>query len=463
MYKVYSDGHLIHSDTLESLKISNPKVDLEVNKTGSFEFTVYPQHPHYNRIHKLKSIITVYQDDFLLFRGRVLNDEQGFYDEKMVYCEGDMAFLIDSIVRPYDYSGSISGFLQMLIDNHNSQVGEEKQFALGNVTVTDPNNTIARSDSEYTSTLDVVQKKLVEMLGGYIVIRHEEKAYIDYLQDFTKISTQKVEFAKNLLDLKRTMNGDEVVTALIPLGAKTGDDRLTVASVNNGLDYIYDAEAVEEYGWIWATQTWDDVKEASNLLKKAQSYLASVIRIPTTIELDAADLAFLEDGIESFHLGTYVRVTTKPHSIDQNFLVTKLSITLFQPESIKLTLGGVKQSFTSQASKVTFIKGNDGRDGEDAVVLRIDSSRGTVFKNSQITTTLTVAIYYGEKRITNKSELSEVFGAGAYLEWSWQRMDESAFGVISASDSRIKDNGFTFVLTPSDIDTKATFMCKLIV
>jgi hypothetical protein len=41
-------------------------------------------------------------------------------------------------------------------------------------------------------------------------------------------------------------------------------------------------------------------------------------------------------------------------------------------------------------------------------------------------------------------------------------MDDQAFGVISASDSRIRDDGFSLVLTPVDVDTKATFQCKLI-
>ena len=112
---------------------------------------------------------------------------------------------------------------------------------------------------------------------------------------------------------------------------------------------------------------------------------------------------------------------------------------------------------------VEMLTGGDGKDGKDAAVLRIDSSRGTVFKNNQIKTTLAVVIYFGENRITNKAELTESFGASAYLEWSWQRMDENTFGVISASDSRIRDHGFSLDLTPEDVDTKATFMCKLII
>ncbi len=104
-----------------------------------------------------------------------------------------------------------------------------------------------------------------------------------------------------------------------------------------------------------------------------------------------------------------------------------------------------------------------GADGEDATVLRIDSSRGTVFKNNQVSTVLSVAIYHGPDRITDTAGLARVFGPGAYLQWRWQRMGEDHYGIISSDDSRIGDGGFTFTLSPADVDTKVTFMCELIV
>ena len=59
--------------------------------------------------------------------------------------------------------------------------------------------------------------------------------------------------------------------------------------------------------------------------------------------------------------------------------------------------------------------------------------------------------------------MKEVFGSGAYLQWYWQRLDDESFGILSNSDSRFMDEGFSFVLSPEDVDTKVTFMCELIV
>lgn len=352
MYHVYCDNFLLYDDQLEGYKIFNPKAQLELNKISQFDFTIYNDHPSFNHLHRLKSIILVYQEGYLMFRGRILNDEQGFYNEKQVTCESEIAFLVDSIQRPYDFTGTPAELFTLFINNHNAQVDAEHQFKVGNITVTDPNDYISRADSNYLNTLESIQKKLIESLGGYIWFRHEaDGVYIDYLQELNLLSPQTIEFGKNLLDMKRETNGEEIATAIIPLGAKLegSENRLTIADVNNGLDYVYDQEAVDAYGWIFKAQTWDDVTEAANLLARGKAALNEQKQMFYTVELSAADLATVDSMVESFHLGTYVRVTTNPHSIDQLFLVSKLSINLLQPASNKLTLGATIQTMTERA------------------------------------------------------------------------------------------------------------------
>lgn len=379
MYKVYSDDYLLYDPEYESLKIFSPKINLELNKTGSFDFLIYPEHPYFNKLEKLRSIIKVYQDDYLIFRGRILNDQQGFYNEKQVTCEGELAFLCDSIQRPYDFmSGdkhtTVEELFTFFIENHNSQVGAEKQFKVGRITVTDPNNYIVRSDSTYLNTWDSINKKLIEHNGGYLWIRHEPDGnYIDYLEDFNVISNQTIEFGKNLLDFDKIMKGEDIATAIIPLGAKQkteqggeseqaeGEEteiRLTIADLPDEEtedicklgDYVYSKEAVEKYGWIFKTKTWDDVTIDTNLLSHAKKFLSETINQSVTIELSGFDLAALNKDISGFKLGTYIKVRSNPQNINSNFLVKKLSIELTNPGSNKLTLGITYLTFTEQTT-----------------------------------------------------------------------------------------------------------------
>jgi len=470
MYRVYCDGLLLYHSKLENMKIINPSIELETNKTGSFTFALYPDHPYYWLIRKLKSIITVFQDDYLLFRGRVLDEEIGWHNERKVSCEGELAFLLDSIQRPYDFTGSVRDFLQMLLDIHNSQVDVDKQFTLGNVTVTDPNDYIVRSDIDHTTTWDVIQKKLLDLLGGYIIVRHEGGMhYLDYLSSINVLSPQKIRFGRNLLDLKRLRKGADIATVMIPLGAKLKDEegkdtdkRLTIESVNGGVDYLMDSDAVAQYGKIVKTVIFDDVTEPQNLLTKGKAQLAASVNLPESIELTAADLAATGQNVASFHVATMVEAESEPHGLNQRILVSKLSLKLLEPGANKMTLGGVLDTFTAKTSKNTSVIGKDGRNGQDAVTLRIDSSRGTVFKNSAVSTVLNVVIFKGGKTITDAASMRAEFGSNAHLEWQWQRMGEATFGTILSTDSRITNEGFALSLTPSDVDTKVVFKCQLV-
>ena len=121
----------------------------------------------------------------------------------------------------------------------------------------------------------------------------------------------------------------------------------------------------------------------------------------------------------------------------------------------------VKTAERQAADKAELRQAIDGVEG--TTLLHIESSRGTLFKHSEVSTVLRVVLYRGGERITSAADMRAAFGAGAYLQWSWQRPGEEAYGLISASDSRLSDEGFTFTLSPADVDTKVTFACRLIV
>ena len=100
---------------------------------------------------------------------------------------------------------------------------------------------------------------------------------------------------------------------------------------------------------------------------------------------------------------------------------------------------------------------------ETTTLLQLESSNGLVFKENQVNTVLSVAIYRGTDRITDMTTLKSKMGNNVRLQWKWKRINDSDYGVISSSDSRISNEGFTFTLSPADVDTKVTFLCELII
>lgn len=128
---------------------------------------------------------------------------------------------------------------------------------------------------------------------------------------------------------------------------------------------------------------------------------------------------------------------------------------------VKVTYGNGVVEYTPGEDGVC-ISGGSGSDGEDATVVRIDSSRGTVFKNNAVETVLTVTVQKGPKIITDIATLKEEYGVSARIEWLWQRIGETTFKTILSTDSRITNDGFTFTISAADVDTKVVFECQLI-
>lgn len=135
MYTIYVDDQLLYSPLLanQGHAILSPKLTLELNKAGSLTFLLPPNNVQYDNIKKLKSVITVYQDNEEIFRGRVLHDTRDFHNRKDVYCEGELSFLLDSIHRPASYESgtTLYSIFKDIIEDHNWSVDKFKQFTPG--------------------------------------------------------------------------------------------------------------------------------------------------------------------------------------------------------------------------------------------------------------------------------------------------------------------------------------------
>lgn len=100
-------------------------------------------------------------------------------------------------------------------------------------------------------------------------------------------------------------------------------------------------------------------------------------------------------------------------------------------------------------------------DGKDALVLKIDSSNGYIFKNTGVSTTMTVQIFVAGEIIDTSQKMYNYFGDKAKILWEVKHIKETDFTALDPADSRLTDNGFILTLTSNDINEKATFRCFL--
>ncbi len=448
MYKIFADDVLIYDSNLEDYVITKGKITLESNKSGSFVFTIYSNHPYYNRIQKLKTIIRVYKNDRLVFRGRVITDGIGFFRDKTFTCEGELSFLLDSIQRPYTFTGSPADLLTQFITAHNLQVDEAKQFRIGEITVTDDNNYINRSNSAYDDTLTNINDHLVKTHEGYLHITRDADGapVLNWFKDYPYISDQTIEFGENLLDFVKTNSAEEIASAIIPLGAKIGEGeeetRLTIETVNGGIDYVYDELAVQTYGWIFKVVEWDDVTEPENLLRKAQAYLKTAINQNITIELKAIDLSLMDHSMDSFKLGDYIHIISRPHGLDDRLVLKKQTLDLLKPDNDTITLGYTYSSFTDRSLE------SDTQNG--SIVKRIETIEKNYVVNTIVAseiealqslinqTSSSITSEVSSNYVTNDTLTSQLSTVLTQLNDSFEFMFKSLETTVSGNDAEYR-------------------------
>lgn len=359
MYTIIVDSTLIYSPALieDGYYVVQPRLNMELNLASVLEFKLPPDAIGYDKINKLKSTLRVYNDGVRIFRGRCTSDEMTMLKQKNIYCEGNLAFLKDSIVRPYSFTGTIKQYLTFLLNGHNNQVNYSKRFRIGEVNVADDSATITRVSGTYSSTFEEVKEQLLDKLGGYLIPRYEiengaEVEYLDYLSDSGGQNSQVIEFGNNLLDFSQKLDGSEIFTRLVPLGTSLGtkgglERRLTIASVNGGRDYLEDATGMERFGPITKSMVWNDVKDASILKAKGQRALASGANIVPQIELSAIDMHLLNVDMDAIKLGEYNRVVSAPHGVDAWFQCTRMTLDFENPERSLYSFGVAPKTLTS--------------------------------------------------------------------------------------------------------------------
>lgn len=404
MIRVYADDLLVYAPELPKYALIDLRATVSATTSGTATIVMPPNHPALEWFTAYKTVVTIYRNNVLLFRGRALYEATDVYNCKTITCEGERGFLNDTVIRPYLYQDSPEAIFSALITEHNAQVIDQaKRFTVGTVTAQDSNDYVRLESGTAERTADVLAK-LVERVGGYIVFTTNEtgERVINWYADPGYRSGQVIEFGSNLIDYSSTGAGSDMATVIIPYGAadeETGE-RITIKSVNDGLDYIQDDEAVALRGFIAQAVYWDDVTEPPNLLRKAKEALATKKNIITSLSLSTVDLSAMDKSIDTFRVLDLVRVRSVPHGLDTDFLLTDRSYDLLRPENDTVVLG----------KQVTTLTGSDVA-GDREIVRQVENNRTDYSREIEAARTqLTSKMEQTEQKILQ--EVAETYTTG---------------------------------------------------
>lgn len=361
MYTIYSGESVLHHPFSESkfdTQSESAILEEELNAHGTLTLALWN-----SRGLALRAPVTVYDDDGMRWRGRVLDIQGGLTGgKKSIVCEGALAALCDTILKPFAFRGTRADFFRAIITNHNNSLpqGDERRFTVGNV---DGADSIYRSSETAMSSWEAITSRLIENPGGYVYLSGPNLDTINYTDDFSDVSNQAIHFGENIIDLVQTESAAEIVTALDAYGAQVDEpqgeptgaglvfwdgDRLHLSG------YVTLPAAIEKWGWIYGTAVFEDCDTISALEAAAGAWVTNNFRQHIeSLEVTAADLSEKDPSIDKLNVGVYVHTICEPLNIDLLMLCVQKTTDLIKGIQTRVSIGHAPVSLSGIIGGIT--------------------------------------------------------------------------------------------------------------
>ena len=381
MYVLTYAGNVIHNPREEGVQISAGKLVEESGQSPTLSFTIQPTHPFWSSFNRESVMntereieLTEYETQKILFRGRIRKVSMSMNGAVNVTCEGAMAYLNDTTVRPYktydtdeidceiNAPAKAGELFEWFVEQHNSRVSNRcEKFKVG-INAGINFGTLQRGTGTRPTTLKEMREKLTKLCGGYFRVRHVgEDNYLDWLNaDGSSEAIQTVELGKNLLSLNTGADGKDIYTAIVPVG-KTGEGEdekdVTIddehAYVGGGYDIVGDAVVdttmAARYGVIEKLMEYDHLSQPQALADKAVADLAAG-KLSDSITVSATDLHYADETIPQIDYLQRVQVTSEPHGIDRMMLCVGRTINLVDPKATRYSFGAIEGTLTKSGA-----------------------------------------------------------------------------------------------------------------
>ena len=379
MYILKYAGSVLH-DPRTDVQISTGSLKEESGQSPAISLTIQPTHPLWDSFTRDTVMLpnrevelVEYETGIVLFRGRVRAISMEFDGSKKLTCEGAMAYLNDTTVRPYktydtdeiecdiNAPAEANKLFEWFIEQHNAHVMNAcEKFRIG-VNAGANYGKLQRGTGTRPATLKEMRDKLEKACGGWLRVRYDATgSIIDWLPDTGAAeATQRVELGSNLLDLDTQVDGKDIYTAIVPVG-KTGkgqDEHKVNVSTETAYvpfgfaiqgDAVVDMTAVEKYGLIEKTMSYD-LDKPQALADKAVADLAAG-KLDDSIEVSAFDLHNLNEQTLPIDFLDRVFVKSEPHGIERYMICSGRTINLTNPTATQFKLGAITATLTKGAT-----------------------------------------------------------------------------------------------------------------
>ena len=420
MYILKYAGSVLH-DPRTDVQISAGTLKEESGQSPTLSLTIQPTHPLWDSFTRDTVMLpnrevelVEFETGIVLFRGRVRAISMEFDGSKKLTCEGAMAYLNDTTVRPYktydtdeiecdiNAPAEANKLFEWFIEQHNAHVMNAcEKFIIG-VNAGANYGKLQRGTGTGPATLKEMRDKLEKACGGWLRVRYDATgSIIDWLPDTGAAeATQRVELGSNLLDLDTQVDGKDIYTAIVPVG-KTGkgsDEHKVNVSAETAYvpfgfaiqgDAVVDMAAVEKYGLIEKTMSYD-LDKPQALADKAVADLAAG-KLDDSIEVSAFDLHNLNEQTLPIDFLDRVFVKSGPHGIERYMICSGRTINLTNPTATQYKLGAITATLTNGAT-------SSQESAQESIAKRVTSLSNATRNIAKDTATTTIKVAAVEEK-----------------------------------------------------------------
>lgn len=381
MYTITVDDKDLYIPDSEDYQVSSASISVNTDSVAYLDMEIPSTNKGLKEVKQQASIVKVYENDIMRYKMFVDKIDYDFEGTAQIHATSVLAYLNDSLVRPYSTidteegitaPSSVNGYFNWLIEQHNKNIKDTKKFFYVGVNQgasLDHNNYIYRSSTEVPTTSDEIRNKILDTYGAYISLTFNgDQNIVNLYADVHDANEQIIDFGVNLLDLIKTISTEDSYTVVRPSGAVPETENhetalpITISSIPDGVskwdsdvykagDTVYSISGVKQYGYKEYEYSNTDVSSVEYLYQLAVSTLKRLVNPYLTIEVKAVDLALLYmKDYRPMEVGQVVRVRSEPHNVDEYLRISEISIDLLDPSQDSYTLGESYDSLTGQQS-----------------------------------------------------------------------------------------------------------------
>lgn len=269
-------------DIHENKYVDEAKLTLKDSmQIDDLEITVNKKNWLFTHNHPFKTHVEVYDDNKLIFRGRLLKPTKemkssGKFSHTYTF-ESIEAYLVDSAQRfYYNYNATATEVLNHILKWHNKDVSKSHQVWLKRNDF-EKSKTTHSIKIDYMTSWKALNDVLIKKFGGqlnFIYDKETGKNYLDYIDNQSKKYVNSIthnspvlQIGSNLKSINFGMDPSNVVTRLVPLGAEKKTKKVQIGS-----DYTVDADGSITGATKKVHGSWRDaVKHAARLMNVSVS------------------------------------------------------------------------------------------------------------------------------------------------------------------------------------------------